>query len=37
MKKIRQAKAVYEAIKIPEQLDYIVNKAINQQAKYKRI
>lgn len=29
MKKIRQAKAVYEAIKIPEQLDYIVNKAIN--------
>lgn len=29
MKKIRQAKAVYEAIKIPEQLDYIVNKATN--------
>ena len=29
MKKIRQAKAVYEAIKIPEQLDYIVNKAIS--------
>ena len=29
MKKIRLAKAVYEAIKIPEQLDYIVNKATN--------
>ena len=36
MKKLEKAKEVYKAIKIPEQLNYIVNRTISKQRKEKR-
>ncbi len=36
MKKLEKAKEVYKAIKIPEQLNYIVNKTISKERREKR-
>ena len=37
MKKIEKAKEVYNAIKIPDQLNYVVNRAISNEKKKKKV